>query len=172
MAFSLLSLALPVALATLLTRTYGLTLQQHRLTKSFSLLLLGMFLSSLATLNFSLAFLVGLLASPLTFVVAPPPASPPSSASPSLVSKVGWWLSLVTCVVASPTTIVAAAAEYSGFGLAHLLAEAAFGWDVWRMYTAVVVWCVWWPAWLVGATLVLSRPAGVVGTPAKEKRAA
>jgi glycosylphosphatidylinositol transamidase len=25
------------------------------------------------------------------------------------------------------------------------------------MYTPVVVWCVWWPAWLVGSITVLAR---------------
>jgi glycosylphosphatidylinositol transamidase len=39
-----------------------------------------------------------------------------------------------------------------------VLKEAAFGWDVWGMTTQVVVWCVWWPAWLVGMVLLFGNP--------------
>ncbi|KAK0750457.1 Gaa1-like protein [Schizothecium vesticola] len=66
--FALINLALPPALSALLTARYRPSAQQYHLLQSFSLLLLGMFLSSLATLNFSLALLVGLLACPLSFV--------------------------------------------------------------------------------------------------------
>ena len=38
-----------------------------------------------------------------------------------------------------------------------LLTQAAFGWDVWGMNTQVVVWCVWWPAWLVGGILLFGE---------------
>ncbi|KAJ2970880.1 hypothetical protein NUW58_g9569 [Xylaria curta] len=36
--------------------------------------------------------------------------------------------------------------------------QAAFGWDVWGLYIPVVVWCIWWPAWLVGSVVVLGSP--------------
>ncbi len=39
-----------------------------------------------------------------------------------------------------------------------MLKEAAFGWDVWGMNTQVVVWCVWWPAWVTGMVLLFGRP--------------
>jgi glycosylphosphatidylinositol transamidase len=38
-----------------------------------------------------------------------------------------------------------------------LLKEASFGWNVWGMYTPVVVWCLWWPAWLVGMVNVFGE---------------
>ena len=60
-------LTLPYLLSHLLTKYYAPTAQQYQLIRSFSLLLLGMFLSSLATLNFSLALIVGVLSTPLTF---------------------------------------------------------------------------------------------------------
>ena len=43
-------------------------------------------------------------------------------------------------------------------GIGEVLKEAAFGWDVWGMNTQVVVWCVWWPAWVVGMVLLFGRP--------------
>ncbi|RYP40362.1 hypothetical protein DL768_010633 [Monosporascus sp. mg162] len=141
----------------------SLTTQQQRqfrqLLKSFSLLLLGMFLSALATLNFSLALLVGLLAAPLTF-------TPTVHVTPA--ARVAY---TVVLNVLSPPAVIAvgatAAARYLGEGgamgggsVGHLLAEAAFGWRVWGLYTPLVVWCVWWPAWLVGGVVALGGGGG------------
>lgn len=145
-AFAVLNTALPYIASNLMASYYKPTTQQYQLIKSFSLLLLGMFLSSLATLNFSLAFLVGLLASPLTFM----------EPWPSNIAMRG--ISWVVTVLVSPPVILCLGAVYSGLGVGYVLKEAAFGWDVFGMYTAVVIWCVWWPAWLVGSTLVLSVP--------------
>ncbi|KAK3348104.1 Gaa1-like protein [Neurospora tetraspora] len=153
--FTVLSAILPFLLSNLLhTSTTSTTTQQYHLIRSFSLLLLGMFLSSLATLNFSLAFLVGVFSTPLTFV-RPCPNSP--------ILK---WLSLVVLYVLSPTTVVFVASvlpgldEKVGYGLGEVLRQAAFAWDVTGTYTPVVVWCVWWPAWIVGVVSVLGRPGG------------
>ncbi|KAF7563720.1 hypothetical protein G7046_g361 [Stylonectria norvegica] len=136
--FSLISALTPLLISRLLTSLHKpLTAQHFQLTKSFSLLVLGMALSTLATLNFSLAFLVGLLASPLTFVR--PVASP----------ALRWTLAGMLNVVAPPM-VVYTAAQVWGVGVGDILREASFGWNVWGMYTPVVVWCLWWPAWLVG----------------------
>jgi glycosylphosphatidylinositol transamidase len=115
-----------------------------------------MFLSSLATLNFSLAFLVGLFSTPLSF------ASPwPDNAA----MRYGY---TVLLNIVSPTAVVlAGVAVYAGARgnesglfstLEDVLREAAFGWDIWGLYIPVVVWCVWWPAWLVGSVTVLGQP--------------
>ena len=139
--------------------------QFYQLLKAFSLLLLGMFLSALATLNFSLALLVGLLAAPLTFT----PVSASVSGSHTNANAATAAYALLLHALSPPAVLAAAVALLRVFagagagvgeiGVADVLREAAFGWDVWGMYTAVVVWCVWWPAWLVGATLVLGQPA-------------
>ncbi|KAB5526300.1 Gaa1-like protein [Coniochaeta sp. 2T2.1] len=143
--FLLLNTALPHLLSAILTRVYNPTTQQYQLITSFSLLLLGMFLSSLATLNFSLALIVGLLSSPLSFVR---PAR-----------HVAW---SVPVALISPPAILAIATAVLKNGnvtaVGDFLREAAFGWDVMGMYTPVVVWCVWWPAWFVGNLVVLGRP--------------
>src|SRR5436190_1097544 len=73
--FTVFNAALPFIISQIIQRTFRPTIQQYQLIKSFSLLLLGMFLSSLATLNFSLALLVGLLATPLTYI-QPLPGKP------------------------------------------------------------------------------------------------
>ena len=113
------------------------TLQQYQLTKSFSLLFLGMALSTLATLNFSLAFLVGLFSSPLTFVR---PVK-----NPALRWSIAGALNLV-----APPMVAFTASQVWGVSVGDVLREASFGWNVWGMYTQVVIWCLWWPAWLVG----------------------
>lgn len=141
----MLNTALPHVLSAILTRTYKPTTQQYQLITSFSLLLLGMFLSSLATLNFSLALIVGLLSSPLSFV--------------SPARHVAW--SVPLALISPPVVLALTTAVVKDGGLAavgDVLREAAFGWDVMGMYTPVVVWCVWWPAWLMGNLVVLGRP--------------
>ncbi|ERT02658.1 hypothetical protein HMPREF1624_00959 [Sporothrix schenckii ATCC 58251] len=145
--FSVTNAVLPHVISGVLTSYYRATAQQYDLIKSFSLLLLGMFLSSLATLNFSLAFLVGLLASPLTFM------------RPAPNSAVMRWLATALLNIVSPPGVLVACCAVWKLDVAEALRLAAFGWDVWGMYTAVVLWCVWWPAWLAGSVLVLGRPA-------------
>ncbi|KAJ4291570.1 Glycosyl phosphatidyl inositol protein transamidase complex subunit [Collariella sp. IMI 366227] len=61
--FTLLTILLPALLSHFLTPS--LTIQHLHLLKSLSLLLLGTTLSTLATLNFALALLIGLLSSPI-----------------------------------------------------------------------------------------------------------
>ncbi|RDW73883.1 hypothetical protein BP5796_07325 [Coleophoma crateriformis] len=134
--FAILNTVLPYFISKSIIDYFGPTTQQYQLIKSFSLLLLGMFLSSLATLNFSLAFLVGLFAAPLTYIQ-------PLPGRPILVTV----LSLLINVLA-PTAVILAGVFAWELNLGEVLKEAAFGWDIWGMNTQVVVWCVWWPAWL------------------------
>ena len=103
-----------------------------------------MFLSALATINFSLAFLVGLICSPLTFAQY-------YSGRPTVGLILGIFL-----IFCSPPAVLVGSSLYLGISLESILLEAAFGWDVWGMWTQVVVWCVWWPAWMTGAILVAS----------------
>ncbi|KAI0189594.1 Gaa1-like protein [Xylaria flabelliformis] len=156
--FSIFNITLPPLISNLanLTPANGLTLRHFYVLKCFSLLLLGMFLSSLATLNFSLAFLVGLVSTPLSFT-SPWPSN----------TTVRYAYAALLNILSPPAIILAGVAAYAHYGasgttllgaLEHVLREAAFGWDVWGLYIPVVVWCVWWPAWLVGSVVVLGQP--------------
>ncbi|KAL3426168.1 rhomboid protein 2 [Phlyctema vagabunda] len=156
--FSTFNVVLPFIISKSVVRYFAPTTQQYQLIKSFSLLLLGMFLSSLATLNFSLAFLVGLLASPLTYIQ-------PLPAWPIVVTL----LSVLVNMLA-PTTVLMAGAFAWNLSAGEILKEAAFGWDVWGMNTQVVIWCVWWPAWLVGAVLLYGNPKDSEAKGTAEKR--
>lgn len=53
----------------------------------------------------------------------------------------------------TPTAALVGVAHYWGEPLSGILKEAAFGWHVWGMWTQVVVWCVWWPAWVTAGVL-------------------
>lgn len=156
--FTILNAALPHLASHLLTTKFRPTAQQYALMQSFSLLLLGMFLSTLATLNFSLSLMVGLLSTPLSFV-RPWPSLPAAR-----------WASALLLHLLAPTAVLALWSAYwsAWSGLGEVLREAAFGWHVWSMYTSVVVWGVWWPAWLVGAVAVLGQP-GASGVGEKKK---
>jgi glycosylphosphatidylinositol transamidase len=141
--FTLLNVVLPPVLCAIFTKSFAPTSLHFTLIKCFSLLLLGMFLSALATLNFSLSFLIGVFASPITFI----------SPTPRRKWTIGAaWMTLLQGL--TPTTALVGVALYWGEPLSEILKEAAFGWRVWGMWTQVVVWCVWWPAWIIAGVLV------------------
>lgn len=142
------SVILPVILAFVITQLASPTAQHYLLLKSFSLLLLGLFLSVLATLNFSLSFATGLLCAPLSFVTRIPATDTQRTA----VKRPLAVLALMNLL--SPPVVILIACAVKNVSVTALLTELAFGWDVWGVWTPVVVWCVWWPAWLAGGLLV------------------
>jgi len=154
----LLTLGLPYLTAFTLSFFRRPSAQETILIQCFSLLLLGMFLSALATLNFSLSFLVGLLAAPLTFVRPIVPAQRSSEkASSSFITRNRKTLAAIMSVGLSfvnPVVIITAATYYWGTDVVNVLVQAAEGWHVWGMWTQLVVWLVWWPAWFAGAVVV------------------
>jgi glycosylphosphatidylinositol transamidase len=140
--FVVLSAVLPFPLAFLL-HLFKATPEDYALIKCFSLLLLGLFLSALATLNFSLSFLIGIFSCGYTFIT-PQPRSRQWAAG----------LMAVGLQMLAPMTALVGVGVYWGEDLTVILEEAAFGWWVWGMWTQVVVWCVWWPAWVTAGVMV------------------
>ena len=162
--FNLMAVASPFILPLILQTLTHATPQNILLLKSFSLLLLGIFLATLATVNFSLSLAVGLLCAPLTLIG-------PSSASfvdnrivrPSLSTRL---LHHVVLQFLSPPLVFTAVCYVLDADLGTVLAEAAFGWRVWGVWTQFIVWCVWWPAWLASAASLargMEVPAIAVG---------
>ncbi|KAA8649767.1 GPI-anchor transamidase subunit GAA1 [Aspergillus tanneri] len=131
---------LPILLATIFTQgTVSLKRQQqHLLIKSFSLLLLGLFLSTLAMLNFSLAFMVGLLCAPLSFITH---VSPQTNASLRYALSTS---GLLILNILSPPVVLLVACWYTSISVETVLTQAAFGWDVWGMWTQVVTFLAFW----------------------------
>lgn len=131
--------------------------QFHMVTKSLSLLLLGLQLTVLATLNFSLSMFLGVLCTPLAFAGFYPDSS--------LRAR----LSLLSVVLFNPFVVTNAAilvAKYTGIYddstsmkqvLKIWLEALSFGWNVWGAWGVLVgIFCVWLPAWIVAATGALS----------------
>jgi GPI-anchor transamidase subunit GAA1 len=157
---TLVLLVLPVIIASALAEMPNNTTlpafsaptnEQYLLIKSLSLLVLGLFLTVLATLNFSLSMFLGIVCAPLAFVDR-------SRANSGLA--VFQYLALV---IISPMGV---AAGLGGYGilvagkddiLVHWLQRFAFGWNVWGSWGVPIgVLCIWLPAWVVSATLVAS----------------
>jgi glycosylphosphatidylinositol transamidase len=136
-----LTTILPLLTARALALFHRPTQQETTLVQCFSVLLLGMFLAALATLNFSLSFLIGIMSTPLSFVRA---------SRNRLVSVP----SLVVLLALNPVVVIRAATMYWGKDVVEILVQAAEGWHVWGLWTQVVVWLVWWPSWFAGAVVV------------------
>lgn len=135
----------PLVIAWFFAELRPLSTQENTLIQCFSLLLLGMILAALATLNFSQSFLIGVLAAPLSFV--------------RKTDKT--WLTvlqLLLLAAINPVMVAQWSARLLGANLDHVLVLAAQGWAVWGLWTQVTVWLVWFPAW-VCATVVVAGGA-------------
>lgn len=147
--FAITNALLPTLLRPL-TKHY--TSQQLVLVKCFSLLLLGMFLATLATVNFSLSFIVGLLSSPLTFIGTSPAAvTAEQVARPSGLRRI---VENVILQALAPSSVLVLGCLAAHASVEKVLVQSAFGWHVWGIWTPVIVWCVWWPAWLAGGITI------------------
>lgn len=111
-----------------------------------------MFLATLATLNFSLSLFVGLLSTPLIFTGKPFSSS--VDAKDVFPSSAHKYISTLVLQLLSPPVVIWAVCCIWDVDLGEILEEAAFGWKVNGLWTQVVVWCVWWPAWMVRGVLV------------------
>lgn len=155
-AIRFLELAIPLILrraqfSRLIPASTGNLSTSSRLIKSFSLLALGICLSTLSTLNFSLGFFIGVLCSPLAFL------RPVSTFSNRKIW--GTILAIVAMQLISPLNWfhIIATLEF-GEQVSELARIYCFAWKVWGAWTPLVWWCIWWPAWLAGL-VVLASPA-------------
>ena len=149
-----LELAIPIAVRRLeFSRmsniaSVGVT-HNSRLIQSLSLLALGMALSTLSTLNFSLSFFVGLLCAPLTFI----------RPLGSLARRRIWAALLTICLLQliSPVNWIYLIARMEfGKSAVEVVQFFRFAWKVWGTWTPFVWWCIWWPAWTAGMIVLLS----------------
>jgi GPI-anchor transamidase subunit GAA1 len=152
----LLTASLPPLFGAVLVRVLHASEQQLQLMQCFSLLLLGAAMSTLATLNFSLAFVVGVLAAPLSFCRRIPALSSWSRLQTApekrafVFEAAGNMLAVVLHLVASPPLLIYGLSWYYKKDTSWLLLEMAKGWAAQGVYTSFIVWNVWWPAWVVG----------------------
>jgi glycosylphosphatidylinositol transamidase len=183
--FTITTLPLPTILAFLIRAP---TEQELSLLHCFTCMLLGMFFAALATVNYSLAYIVGALCSPLILVRLPSTSSLSSadqktttttesgntqpgnakagSSSTSSTStparnsllRSGCYAVLALVLLAtSPMVVVWVASSFVPGGLSEVLRMAAFGWTVYGLWTQVVVWLVWWPAWFASCYVLAAQ---------------
>ncbi|KAF2175568.1 Glycosylphosphatidylinositol:protein transamidase, GAA1 component [Zopfia rhizophila CBS 207.26] len=152
---AIFTILLPLLTAFALSLFHRPTPQETTLIQCLSLLLLGMFLSALATLNFSLSFLIGIFASPLSFIrpIHPPQPNTPSTLTTTNRKAMSAVVSVLLAAL-NPVVVIRAATFYWGEDIVDVLVQAAEGWHVWGLWTQVVVWLVWWPAWFAGSVVV------------------
>ena len=108
---------------------------------------------------------IGLLCAPLS-LLGPSPASFVDNriVRPALSLRL---LHHAALQLLSPPLVFAGICWMLGADVADVMSEAAFGWRVWGVWTQVVVWGVWWPAWLATAASLargLEVPAAAMGT--------
>ena len=122
-----------------------------RLIKTFSLLALGICISTLSTLNFSLGFFIAVLSSPLAFL------QPIVDRADRRI-----WLTVIIFIamqLISPLNWFHLISKLEfGEPISELARMYRFAWKVWGAWTPLVWWCIWWPAWLAGL-VVLTSPA-------------
>jgi glycosylphosphatidylinositol transamidase len=149
--FTISILPLPYILAYCLPKALGRkpTKQEMTLTQCFALMLLGLSLSALATLNFSLSLIIGVLLSPISFIRPVSPSSPLKLATNIL--------QVAVMTALSPPVVIGVAVKVAGIegvGLAEVLEMAMSGWWIHGIWTGIVVWLVWWPGWVAGSFVV------------------
>lgn len=160
MAVTAASYILPLYIGVVLARLFSATSQQVQVMQSFSLLFLGATLATWATINFSLALVVGLLASPLSFLR---PINLTSSEKTeredqrnALLSLVLGMFALLAWLALSPPLVLYALSWYLQKDLSWLLLEIAKGWSAQGVWSNLVIWNIWWPAWVLGGVVLSS----------------
>ncbi|KAF2728263.1 Glycosylphosphatidylinositol:protein transamidase, GAA1 component [Polyplosphaeria fusca] len=148
----LLTSFLPLLTAYALSTTSRPTPRETTLIHCFAAMFLGMFLSALATLNFSLSILIGVAAAPMNFIRAISPSSSSSEWTKGTRRAVSAAQVLLMAVL-NPLLLVKGATVWYGVDIGDILVGAAEGWHVWGLWTQVVVWLVWWPAWVAGGVV-------------------
>ncbi|KAL9090977.1 MAG: hypothetical protein Q9159_001720 [Coniocarpon cinnabarinum] len=145
---------------TFMIHTTCRTSQQRTLVACFSLVLLGVALATLSTINFSLGLLVGLGASPLAFIL-PGATSKPDTTSSSFtnlrknpLTTLGLAILLLTCPE-SLFGLLDNTLYRMGRSLPEsILQQVALAWHVNGTWTSMAIYLLWWPAWLLRISLL------------------
>lgn len=65
-------------------------------------------------------------------------------------------VAVAVMAVVAPTTVLYGVSQYWAKDVMWLLQEMARGWGALGVWTSFVVWGIWWPAWVVGGTVMAS----------------
>lgn len=154
------SYILPLYISAVCVKLFGASAQQVQVMQSFSLLLLGAILATWATINFSLALVVGLLASPLSFLrpinVTSSEQAEKEEQRSAVLSLLFGIFTLIAWLLLSPPVILYGLSWYLQKDIGWLLMEIAKGWSAQGVWSNLFVWNVWWPAWILGGVVLFS----------------
>jgi len=147
---TVLSIICPIGLSIVITSISRLTHQHVILVQTFSLLFLGGALSTLATINFSQALFIGLATSPLSFV------------RPIGRNLRPMWRILITIPVIvlfsflTPMGAIGLTSHIAKISVKDILIKLAWAWKVEGVWTGLLMWLIWYPAWCCGLFTLLS----------------
>lgn len=165
-----MSVILPPVLAFVLAHpsALGATTQQRETLQAFSLLLLGAALSTLATLNFSLAMVIGVCAAPLAFARPLPSLLKLGQGAPlSTLKTLACVIPITTIFIAvSPPVLLLLLPQIARLmsidaSLDYILVQMARAWVAQGVWTSFIIWAVWWPAWILGTMSAIGGAMGV-----------
>lgn len=112
------------------------------LVNSFSQLMLGMFLSAIATINFSLALFMGIIAFPYSFI------GPVHNKVHQICIRVA------LLVLTSPMSILYLFCAFSGMDWKAIVLDVVFGYEWSHVWTPFAIFGVWWPAYFLTSVVV------------------
>lgn len=120
----------------------SLSADDTQLIDSFSQIMLGMFLSAVATINFPLALAIGVIAFPTSFV------------RPAQNKLVQISIRVLLLLFTSPVSVIYLYCTFTGTDWKSIMLDLVFGYEWQHVWTPLVVFGVWWPAYFLSSTVV------------------
>lgn len=112
------------------------------LIKSFSQIMLGMFLSAIASVNFPLSLSIGIVAFPISFV----------GPTHHKISQI--LLRVALLVLTSPMSVLVLFCALTGADWRGIITDVVFGYEWQHVWTPFAIFGVWWPAYFLASVVV------------------
>lgn len=112
------------------------------LLSSFSQIMLGMFLSAIATINFPLALAIGMIAFPTCFI------GPAQTKLTQIVTRV------TLLIFTSPMSVLYLYCTFAGADWRIVIVDFVFGYEWQHVWTPIVIFGVWWPVYFLSSIVV------------------
>lgn len=112
------------------------------LVDSYSQIMLGMFLSAIATVNFPLSLFIGIVAFPITFI------RPTEHKIAQILVRVA------LLVFTSPMSILYLFCAFTGMDWRELIMDVMFGYEWLHAWTPLAIFGVWWPAYFLTSVAI------------------
>ncbi|KAG4300846.1 hypothetical protein PCK1_002923 [Pneumocystis canis] len=111
-------------------------INNYKLIKIFSQIILAIELSTLAIVNFSLSLFIGIITFPLSFV------------RPARTKKEQIFIFIILEFF-NPLNWIYLLSYYKNKEVIDFIYLFAFGWKLWYLWTPAILWLLWWPMWIM-----------------------